>query len=152
MKIWKTEKFQRKNWFRYISVVKNPNPNKQTKKLKDLKKFYQLFATVLRWSLENLKKKLPNLSFVWRESESSEERLKKAEFCKKEACGQPNKQTNLKTEKTTPQLKITLKKKLKSWVSLKTDQNWVPNSKKVPKSAKKLILIMFWGRAMHTEL
>ena len=57
-------------------------------------KFYQLFATVLRWSLENLKKKLPNLSFVWRESESSEERLKKAEFCKtRPAASLTNKRT-----------------------------------------------------------
>jgi len=107
----------------------NSLTNKQTKNLRDfhqtLVKFYQLFATDIRWSLENLKKKLPNLSFVWREGESSEERLKKAEFCKKEACGQPNKQTNLKTEKTTPRFKTTLKKKLKSRVSLKTDQNWV---------------------------
>ena len=36
-------------------------------------KFYQLFATVLRWSLENLKKKLPKLSFVWRERGRKEE-------------------------------------------------------------------------------
>ena len=30
-------------------------------------KFYQLFATVVRWSLWKFEKKLPNLSFVWRE-------------------------------------------------------------------------------------
>ena len=40
-----------------------------------LSKFYQLFATVLRWSLENLKKKLPNLSFVWRERSYSSEKI-----------------------------------------------------------------------------
>ena len=38
-------------------------------------KFYQLFATVLRWSLENLKKKLPRLSFVWREGGGKEEKM-----------------------------------------------------------------------------
>ena len=29
--------------------------------------FYQLFAKIIRWSLENLKEKRTNLSFVWRE-------------------------------------------------------------------------------------
>ena len=81
-------------------------------------KFYQLFATVIRWSLENLKKNLPKLSFVWRE------RGRKEEICvfwKKKACGQLNKQTNVKIEKTTPRLKRPSKKKLKSWVSLKSE-------------------------------
>ena len=37
--------------------------------------FYQLFATRIRWSLENLKKKkLPQLSFVWREGGRKEEK------------------------------------------------------------------------------
>ena len=41
-------------------------------------KFYQLFATVLRWSLWRFeKKKLPNLSFDWQEG-----RKKKGLFCK----------------------------------------------------------------------
>ena len=37
-------------------------------------KFYQLFATVIRWSLWKFEKKLPNLSFDWRERGRKEEK------------------------------------------------------------------------------
>ena len=70
----KEEKFEN-----FISV-----PYQTEEKLENLSdfqqiqgKFYQLFATDLRWSLEKFEKKLPQLSFVWREGGRKEESYKK---------------------------------------------------------------------------
>ena len=111
-----------------LKSKENSLTNKQTKNLSDfhqiLVKFYQLFATVIRWSLENLKKNYQNYRSFDERGEERKEATKSNAICvfwKKKACGQLNKQTNVKIEKTTPRLKRPSKKKLKSWAPLKSE-------------------------------
>ena len=54
----------------------------------------------------------------------SSEKIEESWVLQKKACGQLNKQTNVKIEKTTARLKSPGRKKLKSWVSLETEHFW----------------------------
>ena len=95
----KKEKEDGLGFFFSKCVQLNKQTNKQTKKLKNLKKFYQLFATVLRWSLEKFEKKIPRLSFVWREGGRKEEKSLTNKQTKKIWKSKENSLTNKQTNK-----------------------------------------------------
>ena len=102
----------------------NSLTNKQTKNLRGfhqiLVKFYQLFATVLRWSLENFEKKLPRLSFVWREGGRKEERSLTNKQTKKVLESKENSLTNKQTKEILISKENSLTNKQRTWgISIK---------------------------------
>ena len=83
-------------------------------------KFYQLFASVIRWSsLENLRKKVYK-NIVRLTRERKEGRKKEVQIKLEFSCAQDNKQTNQQNWKTTARFKRARRKKLKFWISCKS--------------------------------
>ena len=83
-------------------------------------KFYQLFAaSVIRWSLENLRKKVYK-NIVGLTRERKEGRKKEVQIKLEFSCAQDNKQTNQQNWKTTARFKRARRKKLKFWISCKS--------------------------------
>ena len=80
-------------------------------------KFYQLFAKIIRWSLEIWKKKLPKLSFVWPKGKRKKIKIN---WNSQLSCVQDNKQTNKQISKMTPRFKRARQKKLKFQISCKS--------------------------------
>ena len=71
------------------------------------------------WKFEKKQKqkKIPNLSFVWRERGRKEDKKKlELQF----SCVLDNKQTNKRNLKMTGRFKVTRRKKLKFWISCKS--------------------------------
>ena len=111
----KTGAFFQVSWNRYHIVrirgdwrkicQLNKQTNKQTNKIKN--------------DLEKIRKSMRSHFGSY-----SSEKIEESWVLQEKACGQLNKQTNLKIGKTTPRLKSPRRKKLKSWVSLKTEHFW----------------------------
>ena len=80
-------------------------------------KFYQLFAKIIRWSLEIWKKKLPKSSFVWPKGKRKKIKIN---WNSQLSCVQDNKQTNKQISKMTPRFKRARRKKLKFQISCKS--------------------------------
>ena len=72
---------------------------------------------VMRWSLENLRKKLPKLSFVWPKGKRKKIKIN---WNSQLSCVQDNKQTNKQISKMTPRFKRARRKKLKFQLSCKS--------------------------------